>query len=225
LKQLNEHGGDIDQLAFWDDQIVASGSQLIYARIQSVQELERIATRIHHELTRGGEVLRLSYQPAYDPLPRPQGQYALPMNAPIDRTNLSLEYIRQGFRQGLAALRSEEIARGSTSIGPHRDELRFLENGVDLGIYGSRGQVRTTMLALKLAEVNWMKEKTGHTPVLLLDEVLAELDTLRRSDLLAHLAIGEQTLLTTTDLDLFANDFVRNSILWSVRGGRLETDG
>jgi DNA replication and repair protein RecF len=81
------------------------------------------------------------------------------------------------------------------------------------------------MLALKLAEVNWMKEKTGHTPVLLLDEVLAELDTLRRSDLLAHLAIGEQTLLTTTDLDLFANDFVRNSILWSVRGGRLETDG
>jgi DNA replication and repair protein RecF len=225
LKQLNEHGGDIDQLAFWDDQIVASGSQLIYARIQSVQELERIATRIHHELTRGGEVLRLSYQPAYDPLPRPQGQYALPMNAPIDRTNFSLEYIRQGFRQGLAALRSEEIARGSTSIGPHRDELRFLENGVDLGIYGSRGQVRTTMLALKLAEVNWMKEKTGHTPVLLLDEVLAELDTLRRSDLLAHLAIGEQTLLTTTDLDLFANDFVRNSILWSVRGGRLETDG
>jgi DNA replication and repair protein RecF len=224
LKQLNEHGGDIEQLAFWDDQIATSGSQLIYARIQSVQELERAATRIHHELTRGGEVLRLSYQPAYDPLPRPQGQYALPMNAPIDRSGLSMEHIRQGFRQGLAALRGEEIARGTTTIGPHRDELRFLENGVDLGVYGSRGQVRTSMLALKLAEVTWMKEKTGHMPVLLLDEVLAELDTLRRSDLLARLAIGEQTLLTTTDLDLFSSDFVRNAALWNVRGGRLEPE-
>jgi DNA replication and repair protein RecF len=224
LKQLNEHGGDSEQLAFWDEQIASSGSQLIYARIQSVKELERTATRIHHELTRGGEVLRLSYQPAFDPLPRPQGQYALPMNPPIDRSGLSLEHIRQGFRQGLAAIRSEEIARGTTTIGPHRDELRFLENGVDLGIYGSRGQVRTTMLALKLAEVAWMKEKTGHTPVLLLDEVLAELDTLRRSDLLARLAVGEQTLLTTTDLDLFSSDFIRDAVLWNVRGGRLETE-
>ena len=121
-------------------------------------------------------------------------------------------------------MRSEEIARGTTTIGPHRDELRFLENGVDLGIYGSRGQVRTTMLALKLAEAVWMKEKTGHTPVLLLDEVLAELDTLRRSDLLARLAVGEQTLLTTTDLDLFSDEFVRDAVLWKVRDGRLETD-
>jgi DNA replication and repair protein RecF len=224
LKQLNEHGGDTEQLAFWDDQISASGSQLIYARIQAVHELERIAARIHHELTRGGEVLRLSYQPAYDPLPRPQGQYALPMKTSVDRSGLSQDHIRQGFRQGLASLRSEEIARGSTTIGPHRDELRFLENGVDLGIYGSRGQVRTTMLALKLAEVVWMKERTGHTPVLLLDEVLAELDTLRRSDLLERLAIGEQTLLTTTDLDLFSSDFIQNSVLWNVKGGRLELD-
>ena len=225
LKQLNEHGGDIEQLDFWDDQITTSGAHLIYARIQSVRELERAAARIHHELTRGGEVLRLSYQPAYDPIPRPQGQYALPMNAPIDRSGLSLEHIRHGFRQGLMTLRSEEITRGTTTIGPHRDELRFLENGVDLGIYGSRGQVRTTMLALKLAEVTWMEEKTGHTPVLLLDEVLAELDTLRRSDLLARLAVGEQTLLTTTDLDLFSTDFVRNAALWNVRGGRLEQEG
>jgi DNA replication and repair protein RecF len=225
LKQLSEHGGDIEQLSFWDDQISASGSVLIHARILAVQELERIATRIHHELTRGGEVLRLSYQPAYDPLPRPQGQYALPMNAPVDRSGLSIDHIRQGFRQALAELRNEEIARGATTIGPHRDELRFLENGVDLGIYGSRGQVRTTMLALKLAEVKWMKEKTGHTPVLLLDEVLAELDTLRRVDLLARLAIGEQTLLTTTDLDLFSSDFVQNAVLWYVKSGRLAPEG
>lgn len=224
LKQLSEHGGDIEQLTFWDDQVADSGSQLIYARIQSVQELERAATRIHHELTRGGEVLRLSYQPAFDPLPRPQGQYPLPISAPVDRSGFTLEHIRHGFHRELKALRSEEIARGTTTIGPHRDELRFLENGIDLGVYGSRGQVRTAMLALKLAEVTWIKEKTGHMPVLLLDEVLAELDTLRRSDLLARLAIGEQTLLTTTDLNLFSSDFVRNAALWTVKGGRLEPE-
>jgi DNA replication and repair protein RecF len=224
LKQLNEHGGDIEQLSFWDEQVTTSGAQLIYARIQAVRELERSAARFHHELTRGGEVLRLSYQPAYDPIPKPQKQYALPLNAPVDRSGLSLDHIRQGFRQSLEALRGEEIARGTTTIGPHRDELRFLENGVDLGIYGSRGQVRTAMLAIKLAEVTWMKEKTGHLPVLLLDEVLAELDTSRRSDLLDRLAIGEQTLLTTTDLDLFSTGFVQEAVVWNVRDGGLEPE-
>jgi hypothetical protein len=62
----------------------------------------------------------------------------------------------------LLALRAEEIARGVTTIGPQRDELRLLSNGVDLGDFGSRGQVRTTLLALKLAEVTWMKDRTGH---------------------------------------------------------------
>jgi DNA replication and repair protein RecF len=224
LKQLNEHGGDIEQLSFWDEQVTLSGAQLIYTRIQAVRELERAAARVHHELTRGGEVLRLSYQPAYDPIPRPQKQYALPLNAPVDRSGLSLDHIRQGFRQSLEALRGEEIARGTTTIGPHRDELRFLENGVDLGIYGSRGQVRTAMLAIKLAEVTWMKEKTGHLPVLLLDEVLAELDTSRRSDLLDRLAISEQTLLTTTDLDLFSTGFVQEAVVWNIRDGGLEPE-
>ena len=75
-----------------------------------------------------------------------------------------------------------------TTIGPHRDELRFLANGIDLTSFGSRGQVRTALLALKLAEVDWMKERTGELPVLLLDEILAELDPNPRSDLLDVLA-------------------------------------
>jgi len=121
----------------------------------------------------------------------------------------------------LTRLHREEIARGVTTIGPHRDELRFLGNGIDLGTYGSRGQARTAVLSLKLAEVIWMREKTGEWPVLLLDEVLAELDTERRADLLARLAESEQTMLTTTDLDLFSEGFVDRAKLWHIHAGRL----
>ena len=88
------------------------------------------------------------------------------------------------FLEKLEQLRGEEIARGVTTIGPHRDEIRFFANGIDLGDYGSRGQIRTTLLSLKLAEVEWMKDRTGEWPVILLDEVMAELDLQRRADLL-----------------------------------------
>jgi DNA replication and repair protein RecF len=221
LKQLNEFGGDAEQLLFWDEQLAAHGSQLIEQRIQAIQELERFAALSHHGLTHGNEVLRLVYQPAYDPLPHPEGQYALPLDAPIDRSGLTLERIRLGFRESLLMGRNEDVARGQTTLGPHRDEMRFLQNGVDLGTYGSRGQVRTAMLALKLAEVAWMRGKTGFPPVLLLDEALAELDQIRRADLLSRLADNEQILLTTTDIDLFDPAFVQEATLWEIAGGRL----
>ena len=222
LKQLGEFGGDAEQLDFWDEQLASAGAQLIYARIHAVQDLGRLAARIHHELTRGGEILRLSYQPAYDPLPQPPGQYSLPIDAPISRAGLTEEQIQNGFFRELGIQRKGEILRGVTTIGPHRDELRFLESGVDLGTYGSRGQVRTAMLALKLAEAAWMKERTGQLPVILLDEVLAELDTNRRADLLQRLTASEQALLTTTDLDLFSPEFVQGATLWRIKAGRLE---
>jgi DNA replication and repair protein RecF len=221
LKSLHESGGDADQLIFWDQQIAACGARIIYARIRAVQELERLAARLHSELTRGAETLRLVYQPAYEPLPQQPLQYALPLDAPVDRSGLTGEKIYAGFLESLERLRGEEIARGVTTIGPHRDELRLLSNGIDLGIYGSRGQSRTAVLSLKLAEVTWMREKTGQWPVLLLDEVLAELDPGRREDLLSRLAESEQTLLTTTDLDLFSKDFVRQAKIWSIQGGRV----
>jgi DNA replication and repair protein RecF len=222
LKLLSERQGDPAQLDFWDEQIVTNGAQLILARIHAVQELERLAARAHRELTRGAEVLRLSYQPSYDPLPTQPGQYALPLDAPLDRSGLKLEAIRSGFAESLRKLRQEEIARGVTTIGPHRDELRFLANGMDLGTYGSRGQVRTAMLSLKIAEVGWMHHKSGQWPVLLLDEVLAELDANRRQDLLERLTQSEQALLTTTDLDLFSAEFVERATTWTVREGRLK---
>jgi DNA replication and repair protein RecF len=222
LKQLNERGGDHKQLDFWDEQLVESGAYLIYVRIQAINEIENLIQEIHQDLTRAGEVLRLDYQPSFDPMPKPLGQYSLPFNAPIDLTSVTLDQIRRDFLEWLYSQRNEEIIRGMTTKGPHRDEVRFIENGIDLGTYGSRGQIRTAILALKLAEIAWMHTKTGQWPVLLLDEVLAELDAERREDFLTRLMVSEQVLLTTTDLDLFSPNFVEKATVWHVREGRLE---
>lgn len=233
LKALSERGaalslskgGNSEQLGVWDEALARLGAQIILWRIQAVQEIERLAARVHHELTRGKEVLRLSYEPAFDPLPQPDGQLGLKMDTPIDRSGLKLEEIHAGFVERLVQLRREEIARGMTTIGPHRDELRFLANSIDLGDYGSRGQIRTALLALKMAEVNWMKERTGEWPVILLDEVMAELDLERRADLLAYLGQREQVLFTTTDLNLFTPEFARSADLWKVHNGTVQPEG
>ncbi len=221
LKQIAERGGDTAQLAFWDEKIADLGARIIHHRIQAVQELEQQATRIHHHLTRASEVLRLNYQPAFDPLPAPRRQYALPLDTPVDRSGLKVEEIRDGFLERLRKLHGEEIARGVTTIGPHRDELRFLSNGVDLGYYGSRGQIRTALLSLKLAEVAWLKEKTGEWPVILLDEIMAELDAQRRADLQDYLRSSEQVILTSTDASAFGRAFLERATLWKVEGGTI----
>lgn len=222
LKLLGERGGSSDQLEVWDDTLARLGAQIILWRIEAIQQIERLASRVHNELTRGSEILRLSYEPAFDPLPKPNGQLGLKMDTVVDRSRLELNEIRDGFLARLRELRSEEIARGVTTIGPHRDELRFLANDIDLGNYGSRGQVRTTLLSLKLAEVNWMKDRTGEWPVILLDEVMAELDLLRRADLLKYVGESEQVLFTTTDLNLFPSDFVQKAAVWRVEDGRVD---
>lgn len=219
LKQLSERGGDPEQLAYWDTLLADRGALIIHARIAAVQEMELIAARIHSRLTHAEEVLRLVYLPAYDPLPKTAGQILLPLDTPINRSGLTLDRIRQGFIQRLTEVRREEIARGVTTIGPHRDDLRILSNGIDLGEFGSRGQSRTALLSLKLAEVSWIKNRTGEWPVLLLDEILAELDQQRRSDLQTYLQEYEQTMLTTTDLTLFDPDFVQQGTVWQVEQG------
>ena len=222
LKMLNERGGSPDQLEVWDQELARSGARLILWRIQAVQEIERQAARVHNELTRGQEILRLAYEPAFDPLPRPNGQMGLRLKTVVDRSTLDLREIETGFRERLQQLHAEEIARGVTTIGPHRDELRFYANNVDLGDYGSRGQVRTTMLALKLAEVAWMKERTEEWPVILLDEVMAELDVERRSDLQNYIGGSEQALLSAADLNLFDPAFTRQAEIREVQGGRVQ---
>ncbi len=221
LKQINERSGDVDQLSYWDEKITQAGSYIIHARIQAIRDLGYLAASIHQELTRGEEILRLNYQPSFDPVASPPGQIELPLENALDRSGVDLKDIRDSYREKLLSTRTEDIYRGVTSRGPHRDEMRYLSNGIDLGNFGSRGQLRTAMLATKLAEVNWLKEKNGDWPVLLLDEVLAELDDTRRLDLLDRLAKTEQSLLTTTDLDLFSDEFKHSATLWEIKNGGL----
>ncbi len=219
LKALNEGGGNRDQLDVWDEALVRFGAQIILWRIQAVREIERLASRVHHELTRGIEILRLAYQPAYDPLRQPNGQLSLKLDTAIDRSAIELDEIQSGFLSRLRQIRAEDIARGVTAIGPHRDDLRFIINKADVSDYGSRGQMRTTLLALKLAEAEWMKERTGEYPVILLDEVMAELDPARRADLLKYVGDERQVLFTATDLDLFAKEFSASVEIWDVQNG------
>jgi len=221
-KRSTPQSGSADQLDVWDEALARLGAQIILWRIEAIQQIERLASRVHNELTRGSEILRLSYEPAFDPLPKPNGQLGLKIDTVVDRSRLELNEIREDFRARLREIRNEEIARGVTTIGPHRDELRFLTNDIDLGNYGSRGQVRTTLLSLKLAEVNWMKDRTGEWPVILLDEVMAELDLLRRADLLKYIGESEQVLFTTTDLHLFPSDFAGKAEVWKVSEGKVE---
>jgi DNA replication and repair protein RecF len=119
-------------------------------------------------------------------------------------------------------LRPREIAAGVTLVGPLRDDVRFLINGVDAGIYGSRGQQRTSALALKLAEVDLMQRETGDYPVLLLDDVLSELDERRRHFLVHTLEDNvEQVIITTTDLHTLPEAFLQRCHLWQLQMGRL----
>ena len=222
LKALAERSADVNQLAYWDAQLAEAGAYIVQARIRAIDELERLAVDVHQELSRGGEVLRLVYRPSYDPLPQAENQYALPVETALNRTHLSLETIQERFLERLVAVRRNDIARGVTTIGPHRDDLLFLANGINLGHYGSRGQVRTAMLSLKLAEVDWMHQHTGEWPILLLDEMLAELDPRRRSDLLTRLLRSEQVFATTTDLAPFPENFLGAARLWRITEGRLE---
>ncbi len=229
LKSLSERsasgsmsGSAAGQLDVWDETLAELGSQIILWRIQAVQEIERLASPVQLELTAGREALRLVYLPAYDPIRSSNSQLDLKMDTVIDRSIVGLADIRSGFQERLKQVRPEEIARGVTTLGPQRDELRFIVNRNDLGDYGSRGQIHTTMLALKLAEVQWMKERTGEWPVILLDEVMAELDHQRRAYLLKYVTGGDQALFTTTDLRLFTSGFLKDAQIWRVKEGSLE---
>jgi DNA replication and repair protein RecF len=221
LKQLSERGGDEKQLDFWDQVLATKGALLMQARIQAIEEIGEIAIRIHSALTDSKEVLRLYYQPAYDPVVQPQNQFSLPMQTKVERGKFTLEQLQTGFIARLAQLHREEILRGVTTIGPHRDEMRVHCNGIDLTDFGSRGQIRTALLSLKLAEIEWLKQKTGEMPVLLLDETLAELDEARRESLLTYLTGAEQAILTTTDMNLFPTNFSGKCERWWVDQGNI----
>ncbi|MEJ2210817.1 MAG: DNA replication/repair protein RecF [Anaerolineae bacterium] len=207
LRDLREQGGGgAEQLAFWDEQLVEHGTRLIAGRREALEGLGVLARGVHRELTAGEEQLQVSYEPS------------------LDVAGCETEaQIEAAFRRQLASLRRRETAAGMTLVGPHRDDVRFGVDGVDAGVYGSRGQQRTIALALKLAEVEFMNRRTGEQPVLLLDDVLSELDAHRRAFLMHALENGpQQSILTTTDLHALPAAFLRRCTLWRVEMGRLK---
>lgn len=133
-----------------------------------------------------------------------------------------IEQLSAEFRRQLDEARPHEVRRGMSVLGPHRDDLAFQLGDLPLSAYGSRGQQRTAVLALKLAEVDLMTAETGDTPILLLDDILSELDARRRGYLLSAISNQQyQSLITTTDLAGFDPAFVEHAALLDVRQGEV----
>jgi DNA replication and repair protein RecF len=221
LRRIAEERSRPAELAYWDDQLTRSGAVLIARRQQLLRQLEARAQAIHHQLTGGSEILTLRYQPSFLPTVEGSGQLSFDVLGLDLHRELTAESIQPQFAARLQAEVRESVERGATLSGPHRDELRLLINGRDCGLYGSRGQARTAVMALKLAELEWMREHLGEYPVLLLDEVAAELDSKRRNFLLHSLQQAPQTLVTATDLDIFPPEFLQNADLLHVVEGQI----
>lgn len=217
-----------DVLQVLTDKLVEPGSVVLQRRAAFLAEMARLAQDIYfRDLIGGRESLRLGYLPGWYTNGRKTGDELLSEGDRLqempDRATIA-----ERFAAELALARATDMARGMSTVGPHRDDWAILVNAKNLGPFGSRGQVRTAILALKLAEIGWMKAATDDTPILLLDEVSAELDQHRRAALLAYVleqARGRgtgQALLTSTDPALFTPEFLAVATTLRVAGGRIE---
>ena len=223
LKRIIERRSNPAELEFWDEELASSGAVIIAGRQKFLRELETKAQDTHHALTGGRETLSLKYLPSIMP------------TAAVDNRQLSFdvigldlnrqlepEQVKPQFLQRLMEKQREDIQRGLTLSGPHRDELRLFINERDCGLYGSRGQARTAVMALKFAELQWMRDQIGEYPLFLLDEVAAELDSKRRAFLLERLDGQAQTLVTATGLDIFAPAFLNRARVFRVVNGQID---
>ena len=197
LKRLSIGKGAVNEISVWDGLLLESGVALIGARHTTLARLSVVVERTHLSLTGERERLFLNYVPG---LTSPEVELS-------DITNLS-----DHFRDALEQARRDELRRGVTLVGPHRDDFMLtLEtmNGFreTARTYASQGQCRTIALALKLAELELIREDTGVSPLFLLDDVLSELDVKRREYLLAYLQdVSAQTVITATDKDVMGDD-------------------
>jgi DNA replication and repair protein RecF len=208
LRQIAENKANSDELVFWNQQLVETGAYLIVQREHTIAALDHRAQTIHDELSGEQGKLSLVYFRSIDKL--------------RGKEDSQIKETAEIFAKALTSARDKEIAQGISLIGPHRDDLRFFVDEVDAGVFASRGQQRTVALSLKLAEAEFMLSKTGEHPILLLDDVLSELDALRRHHLLSSAAKHKQVIITTTDLDRFEPDFLAQASLFRVTQGRVE---
>lgn len=226
LRRLAEGQDNPEILAIFSERLVELGSQIYARRAAFFAEISRDTQRIHYEeLTGGRESLRIGYLPRLHVGQNGNDkETAVALAGWLDEHRGDLETVSQRFAGELASSYEADIARGATNIGPHRDDWCFWINGHLLSDYGSRGQQRSAMLAMKMAEIEWMSRLSGETPILLLDEVLAELDQQRRELLLRTVQSVEQAILTATDPGMFSSDFLEKATSMTVSGGRVQVD-
>jgi DNA replication and repair protein RecF len=206
LRQIGERHASADQLEFWDGELVENGGYILLRRRQVLTELESLAGTAYRALGGNRQKLEMVYHPGV-------------AEGDVGGGAVQLEAVQAGFKRALQQVRSREMAQGMTVVGPHRDEFRFLADGADMGIYGSRGQQRALAFSLKLAEMEYMRKETSEYPVLLLDDVLSELDSDHRHHLLELVPSFQQVLITTTDLDYLEPSFLAGAARFTVSGG------
>ena len=178
LKGILDHPELRETLDVWDGQLVSYGKRLIVRRREFIADLIPIVREIHRKLSGGIEDLLLDYEPNIDDA---------------------------FFEDELFRARDRDMRMGTTTVGPHRDDLKLSIASVDIRRFGSQGQQRTCALSLKLAEIQMMEAKRGEKPILLLDDVLSELDSNRQNYLLESIN-DIQTIISCTGLD----EFVKN---------------
>ena len=132
-----------------------------------------------------------------------------------------LEEIASAFKLSLEERRIEELRRGQSCVGPHRDDIIFYINDNEATKFASQGQQRTIVLALKLSELDIITQKTGDEPILLLDDVLAELDDIRQNYLLKSINENIQTIITSVDTILFEDEFLKDVKIYKIENGHI----
>ncbi|MBD2663332.1 DNA replication and repair protein recF [Richelia sinica FACHB-800] len=191
------------ELAIWDAQLVTAGTRVIRRRDRAIQRLAPIAAAWHASISGSTEVLEIKYAPNIS------GEE----NQPGEIEQAFLGKIQQRF--------IAELNQGTTLVGPHRDEIELSINQTPARQYGSQGQQRTLVLALKLAELQLIEEVVKEPPLLLLDDVLAELDPYRQNQLLDTIQDRFQTLITTTHLGSFDSQWLKSSQILFVKAGEI----
>lgn len=226
LRQIGEGQPGREILPIYTEKLVDLGSTIFLRRAKFLANLSRETQRIHYEsLTEGRESIRLLYLPRLSAkksrLTPSSEQHPEAASEWLESHQGQSEIVSERFAKLLQETLATDIARGATTIGPHRDDWSFQLNGRSLGSFGSRGQQRTAILALKMGEINWMTAVTGERPILLLDEVVAELDELRRAALLSYVSQTTQTILTATDPGMFTDTFLQQATRMAVENGRI----
>ncbi len=199
---LKEYSQNETLFEVYNEQLAILGSNIIYLRKKFLKEIEKIAQAKHSTIS-GNEKLTIDYD----------------CNFLEQDTEGEVEIILDKFKQKLEERKKEEIQRGQTLVGPHRDDVRFYINGQESTKFASQGQQRTIVLSLKLAELETITQKTGETPVLLLDDVLAELDDVRQNYLLQTINENTQTIITSVDTLLFDEKFLKDVKIYVVEKG------